>query len=80
MGLTKRRKKVRCSLCFDMVDEDHRAAGQFFIFVFFVFFFFKGFKHRSRKASKTKVKHPLELPDLRPIMQNGKELYCQEEK
>ena len=62
-----------------MVDEDHRAAGQFFIFVF-VFFFFKGFKHRSRKVSKTEVKHPLELPDLRPIMQNGKELYCQEEK
>ena len=64
-------KKVRCSLCFDIVDEDHRAAGQFLVCVFV---FFKGFKHRSRKASKTKVKHPLELPDLSPLMQNAKEL------
>lgn len=50
----KGRKKVRCSLCFDIVDEDHGAAVQLFIF-----FFFKGFKQGSRKASRTKVKHPL---------------------
>lgn len=66
----KGRKKAKCSLCFDIVDEDHGAAMQLSIFVSFL----KRFKQRSRKDSKTKVKHPLELPDLRPLMQNGKEL------
>lgn len=58
----EKRNTRRCSQCFD--TEDHRAAVK-------TFFFLKGFRQRSRKASKTKVKLPLELPDLRPLIQKG---------
>lgn len=67
----KGRKKVRCSLCFDIVDEDHRAAVQLFIFFFFLRDLNKGLEKPAKPRSNTLC---LELPDLRPLMQNGKEL------